>query len=134
MSNPERVYAEPSITLETETFWEATKENRLLLKKCTDCGKTHWYPRAICPHCFSSNTEWYDASGRGKIYSFSVMRRAEIPYVMAYVTLAEGVTMLSNIVEADFDALEIDQDVEVVFRATEGDQSLPLFRPVQAGG
>jgi hypothetical protein len=57
------------------------------------------------------------------------MRRVEIPYVMAYVTLAEGVTILSNIVECDFETLEIDQDVEVAFRATEGDQALPLFRP-----
>jgi len=101
-----------------------------LLKKCDDCGETHWYPRAICPHCSSSNTCWYEGSGKGKIYSFSVMRRVEIPYVMAYVTLDEGVSLLTNIVECDFDNLSIDQDVEVVFRATQGDQALPLFRPV----
>ena len=132
MTQPERTYADPSINLETEGYWEGTKQDKLLLKKCGDCGKTHWYPRAICPHCSSSNTEWYEASGRGKIYSYSVMRRSEIPYVMAYVTLAEGVTMLTNIVEADFDALAIDQDVEVVFRATEGGQALPVFRPASA--
>ena len=127
--NPERAYAEPSINMETEAYWDATKQDKLLLKSCEDCGETHWYPRAICPHCSSSNTVWFEASGKGKIYSFSVMRRAEIPYVMAYVTLAEGVTILTNIVECDFETLEIDQDVEVVFRATEGDQALPLFRP-----
>jgi uncharacterized protein len=130
MTNPERDYAEPSINMETETYWEATKQNKLLLKKCDDCGETHWYPRAICPHCSSSNTSWYEGSGKGKIYSYSVMRRAEIPYVMAYVTLDEGVSVLTNIVECDFDNLSIDQPVEVVFRATEGDQALPLFRPV----
>ncbi|MBT6387758.1 MAG: DNA-binding protein [Alphaproteobacteria bacterium] len=127
--NPERAYAEPSINMETEAYWDATKQDKLLLKSYEDCGETHWYPRAICPHCSSSNTVWFEASGKGKIYSFSVMRRAEIPYVMAYVTLAEGVTILTNIVECDFETLEIDQDVEVVFRATEGDQALPLFRP-----
>jgi uncharacterized protein len=130
MNQPERIYADPSINLETEAYWEGTRKDKLLLKKCSDCGKTHWYPRAICPHCSSSNTVWYEASGKGKIYSFSVMRRIEIPYVMAYVTLEEGVTMLTNIVEADVDALEIDQDVEVVFRTTEGDQALPVFRPL----
>ncbi|MBT3701591.1 MAG: Zn-ribbon domain-containing OB-fold protein [Alphaproteobacteria bacterium] len=130
MTNPERVYADPSINMETEAYWEATKQNKLLLKKCDDCGETHWYPRAICPHCSSSNTCWYEGSGKGKIYSFSVMRRVEIPYVMAYVTLDEGVSLLTNIVECDFDNLSIDQDVEVVFRATQGDQALPLFRPV----
>ena len=130
MTNQERVYADPSINMETEAYWEATKQNKLLLKKCDDCGETHWYPRAICPHCSSSNTCWYEGSGKGKIYSFSVMRRVEIPYVMAYVTLDEGVSLLTNIVECDFDNLSIDQDVEVVFRATQGDQALPLFRPV----
>ncbi|MBT4019055.1 MAG: Zn-ribbon domain-containing OB-fold protein [Alphaproteobacteria bacterium] len=130
MTNPERVYADPSINMETEAYWEATKQNKLLLKKCDDCGETHWYPRAICPHCSSSNTCWYEGSGKGKIYSFSVMRRVEVPYVMAYVTLDEGVSLLTNIVECDFDNLSIDQDVEVVFRATQGDQALPLFRPV----
>ena len=130
MTNPERVYADPSINMETEAYWEATKQNKLLLKKCDDCGETHWYPRAICPHCSSSNTCWYEGSGKGKIYSFSVMRRVEIPYVMAYVTLDEGVSLLTNIVECDFDNLSIDQDVEVLFRATQGDQALPLFRPV----
>ena len=130
MTNPERVHADPSINMETEAYWEATKQNKLLLKKCDDCGETHWYPRAICPHCSSSNTCWYEGSGKGKIYSFSVMRRVEVPYVMAYVTLDEGVSLLTNIVECDFDNLSIDQDVEVVFRATQGDQALPLFRPV----
>jgi len=130
MTNPERVYADPSINMETEAYWAATKQGKLLLKSCDDCGETHWYPRAICPHCSSSNTSWYEGSGNGKIYSFSVMRRAQIPYVMAYVTLDEGVSVLTNIVECDFETLYVDQDVEVVFRATEGDQALPLFRPV----
>jgi hypothetical protein len=62
------------------------------------------------------------------------MRRTEIPYAIAYVTLAEGVTMLTNIVEADFDSIEIDKDVEVVFRPTEGGQALPVFRPAPAPG
>ncbi|MDP6691702.1 MAG: Zn-ribbon domain-containing OB-fold protein [Alphaproteobacteria bacterium] len=133
-TNPERVYADPVITMETEAWWQAAKQGILLLKKCDDCGETHFYPRAICPHCQSSNTSWYEASGRGKVYSWSVMRRTEIPYAIAYVTLAEGVTMLTNIVEADFDSIEIDKDVEVVFRPTEGGQALPVFRPAPAPG
>lgn len=130
MSQPEREYLAPSINMETEEFWAATKDGKLLLKKCNACGKTHYYPRAICPSCLSGDTEWYEASGKGTIYTFSVMRRAKIPYVIAYVTLAEGVTMMTNIVECDFDALEIGQEVEVTFRATEGDQALPVFRPL----
>jgi len=130
MSNPERTYADPSINMETEAYWNGTKEGKLLLKKCCSCGETHFYPRAICPYCFSSETEWYEASGKGKIYSYSIMRRAQIPYVMAYVTLDEGITMMTNIVESDFDSVAVDKAVEVTFRKTEGDHSLPVFRLV----
>ncbi len=129
----ERTYPDPSITLESEAYFQGCSEGKLLLKRCTDCGETHFYPRAICPLCFSDNTEWYEASGKGRIYTYSVTRRAEVPYAIAYVTLEEGVTMLSNIVEADLDALAIDQAVEVTFRQSEGGQALPVFRPGRAG-
>lgn len=134
MINKERAYADPGVNMETEAYWEAAKENILLLKKCDDCGKSHFYPRAICPHCSSSQTSWYRASGQGKIYSYSVMRRAKIPYVMAYVTLNEGITMMSNIVECDMDTVHINQEVEVVFRETEGGHSLPVFKPTATNG
>lgn len=128
MSQQERTYKEPGINMETERYWEGAKNGQLLMKKCNSCGETHFYPRAICPVCFSSDTEWYEASGKGKIYSYSIMRRSEIPYVMAYVTLDEGVTMMTNIVESDFDDVKIGKAVEVTFRKTEGNQSLPVFR------
>jgi hypothetical protein len=130
MSQPERTYAEPLINMETETYWQGAKDGKLMLKKCNACGETHFYPRAICPHCFSEDTVWYEASGKGTIYTYSVMRRAEIPFVIAYVTLDEGVTMMTNIVECDFDSIEVGQAVEVTFRPTEGDQALPVFRPI----
>jgi hypothetical protein len=126
----ERTYPKPSINMETEAYWAAAKAGKLVLKKCNACGKTHFYPRAICPLCTSSDTAWYDASGKGVIYSYSVMRRGATPYAIAYVTLDEGVTMMTNIVDCDFDSLAIGQAVEVTFRATEGDQVLPVFRPI----
>ena len=70
----ERTYPEPAINLETEAYWAAAKEGKLILKKCNACGETHFYPRAICPHCLSGDTEWYEASGKGTIYTYSVMR------------------------------------------------------------
>jgi len=124
----QRVFPDPSINMETETYWQGANDGKLMLKRCEDCGKTHFYPRAICPHCFSSNTEWYEASGQGRIYSFSVMRRAQVPYAIAYIRLNEGVTMLSNIVESDFDALAVDQPVEVIFGTSESGQAMPVFR------
>ncbi len=126
----DRTYPDPSITMESEVYWQACGDGVLMLKRCADCGETHFYPRAICPLCFSDNTEWVEASGKGRIYTYSVTRRAEVPFAIAYVTLEEGVTMLSNIVEADLDALAIGQAVEVTFLQSEGGQALPVFRPV----
>ena len=125
----ERTYPEPAINLETEAYWAAAKEGKLILKKCNACGETHFYPRAICPHCLSGDTEWYEASGKGTIYTYSVMRRGPTPYAIAYVTLEEGISMMTNIVDCDYDALAVGQAVEVTFRATEGDQALPVFKP-----
>lgn len=130
----ERTYPAPNISLETEAYWAAANDGKLLMKKCDDCGKTHFYPRAICPHCQSSNTSWYEASGKGVIYSYSVMRRGGTPFAIAYVTVDEGITMMTNIVDCDFDALAVGQVVEVTFRPSDGgggnDQDIPVFRPI----
>ena len=69
MSNPERTYSDPSMNMETEAYWQATKDGKLLIKKCDDCAEPHFFPRAICPHCQSSNTSWLETSGKGVIYS-----------------------------------------------------------------
>ena len=114
---------------ETAAFWAAANEGRLTLKWCTACGKTHWYPRAICPHCGSDQTEWRDASGRGTIYTFSIARRPAPAYAIAYVTLEEGPTMMTNIVDCDFADIAIGQKVEVTFRPGAGGQAVPMFRP-----
>ena len=129
MSGPERKIPAPQVSPETRPFWDAAAEGRLLIKKCLSCGQVHHYPRSICPFCFGDTTEWREASGRGTIYSYSVMRRAPVPYAIAYVTLEEGVTMMTNIVDCDLDAIRIGQEVKVVFRPTEGGPPVPMFAP-----
>jgi uncharacterized protein len=119
----------PAVTVETQAFWDAAKDNRFVVPFCTACGKAHWYPRAVCPFCDGGKVEWRAASGRGTIYTFSVMRRAKEPYAIAYVTLVEGPTMMTNIVDCDFDALRIGQKVSVVFAPTEDGPPVPMFRP-----
>jgi len=115
---------------ETQAFWDAAAQGKFLLRRCTECGKAHWYPRAICPFCSSARTEWVEGSGKGSIYTFSVMRRAPEPYAIAYVTLAEGPTMMTNIVRCDFDALRIGQEVKLVWTPSEGGPPVPTFMPV----
>ena len=119
----------PVVTVETQPFWNAARERRFVVPTCSACGKAHWYPRAICPFCGSDKIEWRAASGRGQIYSYSVMRRAKEPYAIAYVTLAEGPAMLTNIVECDFDALRVGQSVSVVFNDSEDGPPVPMFKP-----
>jgi uncharacterized OB-fold protein len=130
MSKKERVIPAPIPTEETKAFWEAAKEGRFVTKRCNDCGEFHWYPRALCPFCFSGATEWRQVSGNGVIYSYSVMRRAPEPYAVAFVTLEEGPTMLTNLVDCDFDRLAIGQAVQMVFRSAEDGTPVPMFRPL----
>lgn len=111
-----------------EPYWEAARAGRLLLKKCTDCGKAHYYPRPLCPFCMSANTEWLQASGHGSIYSWSVERRGAPPYAIAFVSLPEGPTLLTNIVDCDLDALAIGQKVQLAFE-TRDEMPVPVFRP-----
>jgi uncharacterized OB-fold protein len=129
MAAAERKIDAPQPVPETKTFWEATAAGRLLIKRCAACGESHYYPRSICPFCGSDRTEWRDASGRGTIYTYSVMRRAPVPYAIAYVTLEEGVSMMTNIVDCDLDAIRIGQTVRVVFKPSEGGPPVPMFTP-----
>lgn len=111
-------------------FWSAAAEGKLLLRTCDSCGKAHWYPRAVCPLCGSTELHWTQASGRGKIYAFSPARRAAPTYTLAYVTLDEGPAVMTNIVNAEPESLQIDQPVQVTFRAADEGRMMPFFEPV----
>ena len=117
----------PQSNIEIQPFWDATATGQLLLKQCNTCGEVHYYPRTICPFCFSDDTVWIEASGQGVIYSYSVIRRAEVPYVIAYVTLQEGPTMMTNIIDCDIDSVRIDMAVKVSFVDTGEGTALPMF-------
>ena len=115
---------------ENMAFWEAAATGVLLLRTCNDCGKAHWYPRAVCPLCGSTQLSWVEASGRGKIYAFSPARRADPTYTLAYVTLDEGPQVMTNIINAEPEALSIDQSVQVIFQPADEGRMMPYFEPV----
>jgi uncharacterized OB-fold protein len=119
----------PQVLPETKPFWDAAAQGRLMIKYCTACHQPHHYPRSICPFCGSDATEWRPASGRGTIYTYSIMRRVPEPYAIAYVTLEEGPTMMTNIVDCDLDSVRIGQAVRVVFKPTDGGPPVPMFAP-----
>ncbi len=121
------------------TFWEAAKERRLVIQRCKECGKHIFYPRIACPHCFSDNVEWVDASGKGTVYSYTVVESNapsafinDIPYVVAVVRLAEGVQMLTNIVGCHPEEVRCDMPVEVTFERLDNEFTLPKFKPEKA--
>jgi uncharacterized OB-fold protein len=128
---PDRKIEGPDQSAETKPYWDAAAKGRLLIKKCNACGELHHYPRSLCPFCFSADTTWVEASGKGTVYSYSVMRRVPVPYVVAYVTLAEGPTMITNIVDCDPNAVRIGQSVRVTFKPSDGGQPVPMFAPAE---
>ncbi|MBS0638642.1 MAG: OB-fold domain-containing protein [Acetobacteraceae bacterium] len=118
----------PDTNPETKPFFEACDQGKLMIKRCTKCKKPHFYPRDLCPFCFGDTT-WEQASGKGTVYSFSTLERGSPPHTIAYVKLAEGPTVLTNIVEVDPKEIKIGQNVVVTFIKTEDGPSLPFFKP-----
>ncbi|HPU16738.1 MAG TPA: OB-fold domain-containing protein [Polymorphobacter sp.] len=134
MTEPRKLRA-PEINPESKPFWDAAAQGQLLVKRCTACGEAHYYPRTICPFCGSDATVWETCSGKGTIYTLSTMRRGpNAPFTLAYVTLDEGPSMMTNITDCDHDRLAIGQRVTVRFvpsTAPDGSAGAPypMFTP-----
>lgn len=109
--------------------FDAMREKKLIYGYCPESGQAHHYPRQLDPFSMSEVIEFREASGEGVIYSYSVVRSKD-PYVVAYVTLAEGPTMLTNLVDCDADALKVGQKVKLAWAPTD-DEGLfmPVFTP-----
>ncbi len=128
----------PVIQPWTEEFWKAAKEHKLLVQRCEACDINIFYPRKFCPECWSGDLNWTEASGRAKVFSFTVTYTGveskfapDLPYVLAWVDLEEeGVRMLTNIVGCDPEEVQIGMDVEVIFEDISPEISLPKFRPI----
>ena len=129
----------PQPTPETLPFFDGLREHRLMLQRCNACGQAYYYPRPICPHCMSDDVQWFQASGKGLVYSFVICHRSqpgfEVPYVIAVVELEEGPRMMTNLVgiEPDPELIKCDSPVEVVYDDVTSDIKLPKFRPVEQG-
>ena len=127
----------PTPDAETQPFWDAAREHRLLIKRCRACRRAHFYPRPFCPTCWSDDVEWEEASGRATLYTFSIVRHNDlppfpdwVPYVAAVVDLEEGPRMMTNVVDCDLDDVVIGMPLEVTFREQAEDLTTPVFRPV----
>jgi uncharacterized OB-fold protein len=128
----------PTPQPEWDFYWEKAKARELWLMRCNDCNQAYFYPRAICPNCFSRNTEWFQTSGKGVLHAFAIVHRGPtaafrdvVPYVAAIVELAEGPRLPSNLVEVEMEptAIKVGMPVEVVFHDVTDAITLPKFRP-----
>ncbi|MGW2821389.1 Zn-ribbon domain-containing OB-fold protein [Streptomyces sp. NPDC001443] len=117
----------------TRVYWDAAADGRLLVRRCGACGRAHHYPREFCPHCWSEDVTWQEASGRATLYTWSVVHRNDLPpfgrrtpYVAAVVDLAEGPRMMTEVVGCGPDGLRPGAELEVAFR-----DGVPVFRPAR---
>jgi hypothetical protein len=141
MAADEKKYKKPvpRIDEESKGFWEACQRHELYVQRCRRCRAYRYYPRAVCAACLSDDTEWVLSSGKGSVYTYTVTYqnqapgfREELPYVLAYVELEEGVRLLTNVVGCAPEEVCIGLPVEVVFEDVTADVTLPKFKPVRS--
>jgi len=116
-------------------YWQALHDGRLLVQRCRDCAAAQLYPRDRCLAC-RGPVDWVEASGRGTVYSFTVIRqnyarpfRDWIPYVVALVDLAEGPRLMTNVVGCEPDDVHIGMAVRATFAAVSEQAGIALFEP-----
>ena len=121
---------------ETQPFWDAARERRLMIKRCNACGRAYFYPRPFCPKCWSDDVDWEEASGRATLYTWSIVYRNDlppfgdrVPYVAAVVDLDEGPRMMTNVEGCEFEDLSMGMALVVDYRVESDEITLPIFRP-----
>jgi uncharacterized OB-fold protein len=124
----------PSPTPETQPYWDGLREHRLRLQTCADCGKVRHYPRPMCDACWSMNTNWINASGRGSVHSWTITHYAfhpgfkgDLPYILLTVDLPEGVRMNAQTRGIEASALRVGVPVKLAFDTVKPDLTLPVF-------
>ena len=136
-------YTKPIPDPEQYTFkpyWDGCKVGKLMLPRCLVCGRMHFYPRVLCPHCHSDQLEWVEASGEGRIHTYAVQHRAfggwaeETPFVTAYIDLAEGTRMLTVLRGVDPlkpEEIKIGAKVKIEFEKASDEVSIAYWRVVE---
>jgi hypothetical protein len=127
----------PAPDPESAPFWEACKAHTLKIVRCLDCGHVRFPPTSFCPHCQSARHKWVEASGKATVFSWIVVRHpvpkdvyaGDVPYIVALVTLEEGVRMPTNIIDCAPEAVTANMKLTVRFRDVTPEISLPVFAP-----
>ena len=122
----------------TQPFWDGTKAGELRVQRCQSCDTKFFYPRERCPECLSNKLEWVKVSGRGRVYTFTVVRQPgnpafndDVPYVFAVIQLDEGPRMNGNVKGIPVEQVKVDMPVEVFFEAASPDVHVAQWRPAK---
>ena len=126
----------PQIPTLHAPFWEGVRAHELRLQRCDSCGRFRFIPGEMCPGCHSASATWTVVSGRGSIYTYTVVHRAptpayqaDAPYVIAHVELEEGPRIIATMVECPPDEVTVGMAVEAAYEDVEPDLTLYHFRP-----
>ena len=120
-------------------FWQSVDARAMALPLCGDCGRFHFYPRPICPECWSDDLAWRAVGGKGTVWSYTIVRfahgahegwKTRTPYVVALIALEEGVRMMSNVVDCPVESVRSGMAVELAYREYE-DGLIPVFVPAE---
>jgi uncharacterized protein len=125
----------PIVTDVNRPYWEGCRQGKLLLQHCQQCQQYQFYPRLYCMQCGSDKLQWAEASGRGRLSSYTIIHRnktpefvQDVPYNVAIIQLDEGPRMMANIVGSDNSQLGVDLPVTVVFDPVTDEISVPRFK------
>jgi uncharacterized OB-fold protein len=128
----------PSANAETMPWWEGAREHRLVAQQCVSCQVLRHPPGPICPQCSATDSTWLELSGRGTVYTYTVVHQqfvpADVPYVVIAVDLREGIRIVSNLVDVDPSEARIGMPVTVAWEDMGPELSLPRFRPASPDG
>lgn len=138
VGKPKATRPVPQPTELSEGFWQAVREGRLAIQRCTACGLLRHYPQALCPACHALEFDWAPVSGRGTIHSYTIAHRAfhpawqeHVPYAVATIELEEGPRMVCDLLGTPPEAVAIGKAVEVFFETLPGQGRMPRFRLAQ---
>ena len=125
----------PAPTRDNAPFYEAAQRGELRLQRCTACGRFRHYPRPTCPACLSREHVWEHASGRGTVWTWTIVRgptlpafEPKLPYNVVDVLLEEGVHFVSEVLDCAPEDIRAGMAVEAVFLPASDEVTLVKFR------
>jgi uncharacterized OB-fold protein len=127
----------PAEDPDSAVYWEGCRQKKLMLQHCSSCSKPRYPANNFCPHCRDKNFTWKESLGKGRLYSWIVVRHPvpkeiyaeDVPYIVALIDLEEGVRIASNIVGCEPESITPDMTLQVIFKPVTEQVTLPLFEP-----